>query len=127
MVLNNACCKPEWPQEGIYISINPDGSNPGNWSAPIKIIDATQIGFVPGFYPQIVGNNSGDSDSLVGKFARLYIKGISNWEIEFYRTDEPGGLELLPGPPDPPDPPDRDRTSAAEVRAVTLRQLSRIR
>jgi len=128
MVLNHTCCKPEWPQEGIYISINPDLSNPGNWSMPIKIMDAKQIGFAPGFYPQIIGTNPGQSDSLVGKFARLYIKGISNWEIEFYRANELGGLELLQVPPDPIDPPDRDRTSAAGRRGDTvLRPLSHIR
>jgi len=125
MVVNHTCCKPEWPQEGVYISINSDLGNPGNWSIPVRIIDANDIGFAPGFYPQIVGTNPGESDSLVGKYARLYIKGISKWEIEFYRPDEIGGLELAPGPPDPPEgPPDRDRTSAAGSRRITvLRKL----
>jgi hypothetical protein len=124
MVLNRTCCEPEWPQEGIYLSLNPDVSNPGGWSPPIKIMDAKNIGFAPGFYPQIVGINPGESDSLVGKYARLYIKGISKWEIEFYTADEPGGLELVPGPPDPlPDPPDRDRTSAAGHGVTVLKKL----
>ena len=34
VVLNHACCKPEWPQEGIYLSITPDLSDPGLWSTP---------------------------------------------------------------------------------------------
>ena len=47
-------------------------------------MDAKSIGFSPGFYPQIVGIDPGETDSLVGKFARLYVKGISNWDIEFF-------------------------------------------
>ena len=112
LVLNHACCKSEWPQEGIYLSVNSDISNPGFWSTPLKIMDAKNIGFSPGFYPQIVGVDSGETDSFVGKFARLYIKGISKLEIEFYTADEPGGFPLIPNPPGPPpDPPVRDRTN----------------
>jgi hypothetical protein len=92
-------------------------------------MDARNIGFSPGFYPQILGTGAGETDSVAGKFARLYIKGISKWEIEFFRADESGGLPILPGPPEPPeDPPDRDRLSIGGVSGVrAMRQLSRIR
>jgi len=128
VVLNHTCCKTGWPQEGIYISITPDLSDPGLWSTPTRIMDARNIGFSPGFYPQILGTGAGETDSVAGKFARLYIKGISEWEIEFFRADESGGMPILSGPPDPPgDPPDRDRLSIGGVSGVTaMRQVSRI-
>lgn len=120
VVLNHACCKSEWPQEDIYLSASPDLSDPGLWSTPIRIMDAKSIGFSPGFYPQIVGINPDETDSLVGKFARLYVGGISNWDIEFFGADEAGGLPLVPGPPEPPEqPPDRDRSSVEAKPGVT--------
>ena len=111
VVLNHACCKPEWPQEGIYLSVTADLADPGLWSTPIRIVDARSIDFSPAFYPQIFGTGPGETDTLVGKYARLYVKGISNWDIEFFGADEPGGLPLIPAPPEPPEgPPERDRT-----------------
>ena len=102
VLFNRACCKSGWPQEGIYLSINPDLSDPGNWTRPIKIMDAKQIGFSPGYYPQVVSTDPGGTDTLAGKFARLYIKGISKWGIEFLTSDE---LASMPPPAIEPDPP----------------------
>ncbi|MGQ9919529.1 MAG: hypothetical protein ACUVS7_19205, partial [Bryobacteraceae bacterium] len=31
-LMSHACCKPGWPQEGIYISFNPDLSDPAGWT-----------------------------------------------------------------------------------------------
>jgi hypothetical protein len=122
VVLNHTCCKPEWPQEGIYLSVTTDLSDPGLWSTPIRILDARNIDFSPAFYPQMVGIGPGETDTLVGKYARLYAKGISIWDIEFFGPDEAGGLPILPGPPDPPEgPPDRDRSELAENSNFRIR------
>lgn len=107
MLLNRSCCGPDFPQEGIYISMSADPSDPAGWSAPAKLMDHTEIGFGPGFYPQVMGLNWGETDTLAGEHARLYIHGISNWEIVFERppaeSSEPasgslGGLSQLRPP-----------------------------
>ena len=127
VVLNHTCCKPEWPQEGIYLSITTDLQRSGPGVRPSE-------SWMPGtsiFRPPSIRrcrHRPGETDTLAGKYARLYIKGISNWDIEFFGADEPGGLPILPGPPDPPeDPPDRDRLNIGGVSGMTaMRQLSRI-
>ena len=106
MLLNRACCAPRWPQEGIYISFNADIRNPQGWSAPRKII--SDIGFQPGYYPQVLGTTLGESDKFAGQVARLYIHGVSRWELVFHRAD---GLAAPPRPLpllNPPAPPDED-------------------
>jgi len=86
MLLNHACCEPGWPQEGIYISLNADLRQPDQWRQPQRLLKGSQIGFHPGFYPQVMGLEAGETDSLAGWYARLYIHGISTWEIIF--TDD---------------------------------------
>jgi hypothetical protein len=82
VLLNRACCQPRWPQEGIYISYNPDLSKPFGWTEPSKIL--SDIGFSPGYYPQVLGTQPGETDSVAGKVARLYVHGISYWELVFF-------------------------------------------
>ena len=77
MLLNRACCTPGWPQEGVYISFNPGLSNPGNWTAPKRILDAY------GWYPQVLGFGPEGTDKFAGKRSRLYVGGMSDWVIEF--------------------------------------------
>jgi hypothetical protein len=96
MLLNRACCSPRWPQEGIYISFNANIQDPRGWSAPRKII--SDVGFEPGWYPQILGTATGETDRLAGQVARLYIHGVSRWELVFQRADG------LAGPPQGPAP-----------------------
>ena len=83
VLLNRACCAPDWPQEGIYVSFNADLSNPGGWTKPDRILDAKAIGFSPGYYPQVLGINEEETDTIAGEVARLYVKGFSKWEIIF--------------------------------------------
>jgi hypothetical protein len=71
MLLNHSCCSPGWPQEGIYLSQNPDVGNPLGWSAPVKVLNAY------GWYPQIIGEDPGGTDKLAGAVSRLYIGGYS--------------------------------------------------
>jgi hypothetical protein len=91
VVLNRACCSPNWPQEGIYIMFNSDLSDVHGWSAPAKILDDSQIGFAPGYYPQIFGTAPGETDSLAGQSPRLFVKGVSKWQLTFYDPEAGSG------------------------------------
>jgi len=82
-LLNHACCSPTWPQEGIYVTFNRDLRNPDGWSAPQRILSADEIGFSPGFYPQVLGLGPEETDTLSGRVARLYVKGFARWKIYF--------------------------------------------
>ncbi len=112
MLLNRSCCGPNFPQAGIYLAFNPDPANPTGWQQPSLLLDNEQIGFGPGFYPQVMGLMWGDTDSYSGERARLYIHGISDWEIHFVKPQPPPPPPEEPEPGDdpPPDPPDGSRT-----------------
>jgi hypothetical protein len=83
-LLNRSCCESGFPQEGIYISFSGDLSDPSAWSEPRKIVKGGW------WYPQVLGLGPGETDSLAGRFARLYIYGESAWELEFDSDPEPG-------------------------------------
>ena len=83
VLLNRACCKPRWPQEGIYAMFGRDLAEPSTWTAPSKILDDSQIGSAPGYYPQVFGLGAQETDTLAGQLPRLFIKGISKWQIYF--------------------------------------------
>jgi prepilin-type processing-associated H-X9-DG protein len=84
VVLLNRTLDRSWAPEGIYVTFNPDLSNPGQWTEPAKILDASEL---PGhgWYPQVVGTNvlARETDKLAGKVARLFVFNTSKWEIEF--------------------------------------------
>jgi hypothetical protein len=83
VLMNHACCEAGWFQEGIYVSYVSDLDDPFSWKDPTKLLDGENIGFRAGFYPQVMGLEEGETDSLSGWYARLYIQGISKWEIIF--------------------------------------------
>lgn len=83
VLLNRACCAPRWPQEGIYVSFIGDLTDPASWSKPSKILDFEEIGQDPAFYPQVLGLQLGETDTLASRTARLYIQGVSKWELTF--------------------------------------------
>jgi hypothetical protein len=83
--LNRACCEPGWPQEGIYVAFTDDISDPESWTAPERILRGEDIDHAPGFYPQVLGLQPGETDSLASGVARLYIHGESRWEAVFTR------------------------------------------
>jgi hypothetical protein len=107
VLLNHACCKPGWPQEGIYISLNADLSNPAGWTEPVRLL--RDIGWAPGYYPQVIGLAPGESDTLAGQSARLYIQGRSKWELIFSKGDPSisGSDSDQPLDPSAPMPGDR--------------------
>ncbi len=86
MLLNRAKDK-NWAQEGIYISFNPELSKPSEWTKPVKILDAAELEKSK-WYPQVVGTDSAkhETDKLAGRTARLFVAGLSKWEIEFQQS-----------------------------------------
>lgn len=93
MLMNRSCCSPGWPQEGVYASYNPDLDNPAGWSPPEKILSDVF------WYPQVLGLGVGETDSIAGERARLYVFGESRWELEFIRGPEPESEPPLDTPP----------------------------
>ena len=83
VLLNRACCAPRWPQEGIYLAFIEDLANPESWSTPRKILDPEDIDQDPAFYPQVLGIQFGETDTLASRVARLYVQGVSKWELVF--------------------------------------------
>lgn len=83
VLMARSCCEPRWPSEGIYVTSTADLSDPSSWSTPKRILSAAEIGYKPGWYPQVLGTSFGDTDSVAGRVSRLYIKGVSDWELIF--------------------------------------------
>ncbi len=89
MLLNRAKDK-DWAQEGIYISFNRRLSEPAGWTKPVKILEAGRLE-KSRWYPQVVGMSAEkrETDKLAGRTARLFVAGLSKWEITFLK---PGKL-----------------------------------
>jgi len=139
MLLNRSCCEAGWPQEGVYISFNPDLGNPRGWTAPVKIL----VEGLATWYPQVIGLEPGTTDKVAGEVARLYLQGQSQYEIEFdlcgltLPDGEPApckkleGLSGEPGPPVIDNPPPGDGTGEGEGEGSTgtgseLRKAKRV-
>lgn len=67
-------------QEGIYVSLNRDLSDPRGWSVPLQIVRGGA------WYPQAVGLEEGCGDTEVGRVGRFFMAGFSAWTIEFARA-----------------------------------------
>lgn len=80
MLLNHAVST-RWEAEGFYISSTNDLSNPQSWVSlerlPLDNVASYQA------YPQVIGLDPGDTDKTVGRIGRLFISGVSFWEIQF--------------------------------------------
>jgi hypothetical protein len=100
MVLNHAI-NTHLDADGIYICFNRDIANPRGWSKPAMLIDlpgirkATAGGETGlsdvlnnGWYPQVIGTAKGETDKLAGRTARLFLGGLSNFEIVFLKPGE---------------------------------------
>lgn len=88
MLLNRAKDK-DWTQEGIYVSFNPELGDAIGWTKPEKILDAKDLEKSK-WYPQVMGTDSAkrQTDKSAGKTARLFVAGVSRWEIVFLRPGE---------------------------------------
>ncbi len=106
MLLNRACCEPGWPQAGVYLSFNADLAAPTLWKAPRQILEPNQYPLHPGFYPQILGLEPDGTDTLGGQVSRLYLHGVSVFELAFDEEtpiiDEPVDDSLNPLPAEIP-------------------------
>lgn len=81
-----------WTTEGIYLSFSDDVSNPASWSTPVKIMDRDEAtrgdpskAHWNGWYAQLVGTGQGETDKLASRTVRLFLDGISRWEVTFNR------------------------------------------
>jgi hypothetical protein len=83
--MNHACCDVDWPAEGIFISFNPDLSNPKGWGEPERVIQGG------GWYPMAVGVEPGDTDKEAGATARLFMGSDSN-HVLIFRKGQKGVL-----------------------------------
>ena len=36
-----------------------------------------------GYYPQVMGNGVGETDTLAGNLPRLFVEGVSRWVLQF--------------------------------------------
>lgn len=90
ILMNRSCCSPGWPQEGIYLALASDLSDPSGYTVPVKL-PLDNLPVQPAYYPQVIGLGEGETDTFAGRVARLYVKGESRWEIVF-------------GPPPAPEP-----------------------
>jgi hypothetical protein len=59
-------------------------------------LSPSDIGRHPGYYPQVLGLESDGTDTRAGQTARLYLMGISDWEITFDPTDPPNEEDNMP-------------------------------
>ncbi len=108
VLMSHSCCRPNWPQEGVYVSFNPDLSNPEGWTTPQKIFDHPHA-----YYPQVIGTGRWETDRRAGRVARFYLQGWSAYEIVFSPADRSADE---PSEPPEPDPPEGSQPAAPPVR-----------
>ncbi len=64
-------------QRGVFVSFNRDPADPAGWSPPQRIV------MHGSWYPQAIGLQDGDGDTLAGEEARFFMSGYSAWTIRF--------------------------------------------
>jgi len=94
VILLNRARDKDWTQEGIYLSFNAALADPAGWAQPVKILDAAELEKSK-WYPQVMGMDKANhhTDKLAGRTARLFVAGVSKWEVVFRK----------PGQEDSPD------------------------
>ena len=83
VILMNRAIDTTWKQEAIYISLTENISDPNSWSAPVRLLESN------GWYPQVIGMDSArqETDREAGETARLFIHGVSQFQMHFSRLD----------------------------------------
>lgn len=97
MLLNRAAGE-RWAQEGVYISFCSDLNRPETWTTPRQILSRADgdVADAGDFYAQVMGLDAGDTERRAGQLARLYLRGVSKWEIDFIAPDTaPTSVELI--------------------------------
>jgi hypothetical protein len=79
VILLNRAVDPRWRQEGIYLCLSPDISDPTSWTPPLRLLGET------GWYPQVISADPArrESDRQIGADGRLFIHGESKYAIRF--------------------------------------------
>jgi hypothetical protein len=103
ILMNRSCCEPGWPQAGIDITFSSDLADPFGWSKLQRVLNSSDITRHPGYYPQVLGLEKNGTDTVAGESARLYLMGLSDWEIVFSK-DSPAPV-VEEGPCSNPDIP----------------------
>jgi len=85
ILMNQVCCTPGWPQVGIYHAFSDNLADPSSWTDPSLLVPVWFLPHLPGYYPQVLGLQPGETDTEAGRVARLYVHGYSNWEVVFTR------------------------------------------
>jgi len=91
VLLSRSCCDPDWPQEGVYITMNPDLSDPEGWTEPFKIVDGGD------WYPWFQGAAEGETSVKAGQRTYFFLRQTSEWDILFRVAGD------IPVPEDPVD------------------------
>jgi hypothetical protein len=76
------------------VSFNSDLGNPSGWTAAWRLLH--DVGWGPGYYPQVIGLGPGETDTMVGQSARLYVQGRSKWEVVFSKVDSGATASEIP-------------------------------
>lgn len=87
VVLLNRAKDSQWTQEGVYVLFAPDLSRPESFTKPRKIKEGGE------WYVQVIGDTEiRGTDSLAGKSARFFERGVSRFRLVFEKpTDVRGG------------------------------------
>jgi hypothetical protein len=83
VLMNRSCCEPGWPQSGIWMFFLGFLADPSTRSEPQEIL--RDLPFRPARYPQVIGLGEGETDTTAGQNARLWIRGVSSWQLKFSR------------------------------------------
>lgn len=89
VLLSRSCCDIDWPQEGVYLTMNADLSNPAGWTAPFKIVDGGD------WYPWFQGAAEGETSATAGQRTHLFLRQTSEWDVIFRTASD------IPQPEDP--------------------------
>ncbi len=91
VLLSRSCCDIDWPQEGVYLTMNADLNNPAGWTQPFKIVDGGD------WYPWFQGAAEGETSATAGQRTHLFLRQTSEWDVIFRTASD------IPQPEDPVD------------------------
>jgi hypothetical protein len=93
VLMNRSCCSPRWPQEGVYITMNENLTDPAAWTEPVKIIEYGD------WYPWVMALEGEQPNAEAGQQVRLFVRGSSDREIIFRSNAEEPGQQADPAAP----------------------------
>ena len=73
-------------EQANWYTTSPSLEDPTRWDEPRPL--PFPDGYLGGWYPQVIGPQPGETDKRAGAIARLFVAGVSKWEIQFLRPGE---------------------------------------